>query len=333
MLRSYVRIIVFPMVLTALGIAPASLAEAQQLLKARLAFPVNSVAFSSYKIALNKGFYKKEGLDLEAIRMSGGLSIKAMVGGSMDFSASTGALNAAARGLKIKVIATLADKSAMDVITRPDIKTAADLKGKKLAITGFGGLTELVARQWLTNNGLEPMKDVILVAMGDQAKVVQSLKAKAVDAGLLSPPHNFVAMEAGLRNLGWTGKSVKTISGVFSTTEKNIKENPKKVYAFVKGTLKGHLTFINRKDISMPIIMKWLNLERAVAEKALEAQIRISTKNGRVAGELMRFTADSVQKRLKLTTSVKPSQLFDYSFIDKALKEIKAEGWTPKRGE
>lgn len=173
------------------------------------------------------------------------------------------------------------------------------------------------------------MKDVILVAMGDQAKVVQSLKAKAVDAGLLSPPHNFVAMEAGLRNLGWTGKSVKTISGVFSTTEKNIKENPKKVYAFVKGTLKGHLTFINRKDISMPIIMKWLNLERAVAEKALEAQIRISTKNGRVAGELMRFTADSVQKRLKLTTSVKPSQLFDYSFMDKALKEIKAEGWTP----
>lgn len=116
MLRSYVRIIVFPMVLTALGIAPASLAEAQQLLKARLAIPVNSVAFSSHKIALNKGFYKKEGLDLEAIRMYGGLSIKAMVGGSMDFSASTGALNAAARGLKIKVIATLADKSAMDVI-------------------------------------------------------------------------------------------------------------------------------------------------------------------------------------------------------------------------
>jgi len=133
-------------------------------------------------------------------------------------------------GLPVRVIATLMTKQSFFLFSQREIRRVQDLKGKRIAISNFASSTEASARTALKHHGLEAMRDVTLIAMGDTGLRFQSLLSGAIEAAILTPPYTVMAEQKGLNNLVWLGDIVGDVpSNGLSTTVRKLKENPDQV--------------------------------------------------------------------------------------------------------
>jgi hypothetical protein len=143
-------------------------AHAQQssgaaLKKVRIAIPSISASHMPAYMAKDLGYYADEGLDTEIILMRGGVSIQALVAGSVDYTGTPGATVAAAvQGVKLVVLMGYNNKSLYDLLVRPEISSYAELKGKRFGVGSLTGFSFEIPQIMLSRNGLDPKKDVTL---------------------------------------------------------------------------------------------------------------------------------------------------------------------------
>jgi ABC-type nitrate/sulfonate/bicarbonate transport system substrate-binding protein len=95
-----------------------------QLKKVRLAIPTVDIVTAPLKMAQAKGFYQKEGLEVEIILVTGSLGVPAVLGNSVDFTTASGSiLAAAARGVPVKLVSVITSKPTFDLIAGPKIQS------------------------------------------------------------------------------------------------------------------------------------------------------------------------------------------------------------------
>ena len=117
--------------LAALIISLGSTSAFAQLKKVRLAIPTFDIVTLPLKMAQAKGFYQKEGLEVEIILVTGSLGVPAVLGNSVDFSTASGSiLAAAARGVPVKLVSIITTKPTFDLISDPKIQSFQQLRGK-----------------------------------------------------------------------------------------------------------------------------------------------------------------------------------------------------------
>ena len=125
-------------------------------------------------IAQRAGLFEKQGLDVEIILITGGpASISALLNGDVDLDmrAPIAALQAMAHGVKLTFLVSQSNTLEYDVVTRPEIKDIKQLKGKKVGIIRFGGISELMVRYLFQKIGLDADKDIAIIQVG-QARFV-----------------------------------------------------------------------------------------------------------------------------------------------------------------
>ena len=136
-------------------------------------------------MARDQGFFAKYGIESEPVLLrSGATLVTGMASGDIQIGRTAGAavLSAVAAGHDIKMLATFSSRNSYDVVTRPHIKRAEDLRGKKLAINSIGGGTWIGAMLWLEHFGLDLQRDQILLqTIGDQGMQSQALESGVVD--------------------------------------------------------------------------------------------------------------------------------------------------------
>jgi ABC-type nitrate/sulfonate/bicarbonate transport system substrate-binding protein len=111
-----------------------------QLKKVRLAIPTVDIVTLPLKMAYAKGFYQKEGLEVEIILIAGALGVRAVLGNSVEFSTASGSiLAAAARGVPVKLVSVITSKPTFDLISEAKIQNFSQLKGKFVGISTRGG--------------------------------------------------------------------------------------------------------------------------------------------------------------------------------------------------
>lgn len=158
-----------------------------QLRKVRLAIPTLNIITLPLKMAQTKSFYQKEGLEVEIILIAGALGVKALLGNSVDFSTTSGSVLAAAvRGVPVKLVHIIAAKPTFDLVAEPKIQSFQQLKGKPVGISTRGGTFDHVTRLILERNGLNPDKDVTILALGRQDDLHIALKAGKIAAAIYS---------------------------------------------------------------------------------------------------------------------------------------------------
>src|SRR5262249_8281826 len=82
-------------------------------------------------VAIRKGYYKDEGLDVDKVQMQPAIAVKALITGDVDYLMAWGsAIRAAVTGVPIKAVVGMASRPLHVLIARPEIKTPRDLKGK-----------------------------------------------------------------------------------------------------------------------------------------------------------------------------------------------------------
>jgi ABC-type nitrate/sulfonate/bicarbonate transport system substrate-binding protein len=209
-----------------LAVSPAP-AEAQ-LKKVRLAIPTVDIVTLPLKMAQARGFYQKEGLEVEIILIAGALGVQAVLGNSVEFSTASGSiLAAAARGVPVKLVSVITAKPTFDLISEPKIQSFGQLKGKLVGISTRGGTFEHITRLILERNGLHPDKDVTILALGRQDDIHLGLKAGRISAAIFSPPRSLLLYRDGFHKLAVSGDYLPHYPiGGLGVTDELIKKNP-----------------------------------------------------------------------------------------------------------
>jgi ABC-type nitrate/sulfonate/bicarbonate transport system substrate-binding protein len=171
----------------------------------RIAYPAPTASFLPLWAAHDAGFFKKHDLAVEVIQVgSSTRGMAALLAGQIDILAGggTGGLVAQLQGFTdLAVFGTNVHTWVFSVYSAPSITNVAQLRGKKLGVTRFGGTMDFAARHFLKSQGFEPGKDVVLVQLGSAADIVTALANGVVDSGMMSVPYVFTAKRLGLREL------------------------------------------------------------------------------------------------------------------------------------
>src|SRR5947199_2149307 len=145
------------------------------------------------------GIFKQQGLNLEMVFIPGGsISVQALIGRSLDLLLTGGppVINAYLQGAKIKIIGGVTNLLPYVFIVASDLRTAEQVKGKKIGISRFGSNTDYVVRLALDQLGLNANQVQIIQVGGSQARLV-ALKSGAIQATVLSPEETLVAQKMG----------------------------------------------------------------------------------------------------------------------------------------
>src|ERR1700741_4625902 len=157
--------------------------------KVRIAYASRSSSALPQYMALQKGFFKEQGLDVEIIQMNPRFGSSAVVSGDVSFATPfTSTFRGVLQGFPMKLVFIHLKKGPYYVMVRPDIKDLQQLKGKRIGVATIKGTDQLVAKEMLQAKGFNPNL-LQAVAIGDGPVRMQALISGAVEAICVAPPH------------------------------------------------------------------------------------------------------------------------------------------------
>jgi NitT/TauT family transport system substrate-binding protein len=309
----------FPLLL-AFALVPLNAAEAQKII---VAVSNPDMSFLSGGVAKYKGFFKEEGLDAELVQITANVSTAALAAGNVDYnlilqSVVTGNL----RGLPIKVVGILIERPNHVIVVNPNVNTFADLRGRKIAVSSFGSLTDILARLTAEHFKLNPKQDIQFVAAGSGSGRIAQLDSGFVDAAVVTPPSDLIAESRGFKTLVRTQDIlVFPVNGV-GVSEQKLKNNRGEVKRVLRALLKANRFVLDNRKGSIDILQKWGQSSLATAEQAYTAAAANYSRNLLVPKEALEKVIESTRLNLDVKKDVSLGDVFDLSIVREILKEM-----------
>lgn len=271
-------------------------------------------------IAMKKGFFTDEGLEVQKVQIQPAIGVKALVAGDIDYFLAWGStLRAAATGVPLKVVVGLADRPLHVLIARPGIKTGKDLKGRTIGVDSFAGTVDYLSRTAVRHYGLEPDRDVKIIVSGPSPTRLAALKAGAIDATPIDVAFAVKAEEEGLNRLVDLADIINLpLSGIGVTDEK-IARDREQVKKVIRASLRGSRFMKSNRTETLRLLTEYLGITASQAAKTYDSSIRSFTDDGIVSDQGLTLDLKLVKERLKITKDIPISQVVDWSL----LKEIK----------
>jgi NitT/TauT family transport system substrate-binding protein len=207
------------------------------------------------------GYFEKHGIKhLEVIQFSGGQPVtRALLGGDIQISTTGGAavVNARLKGADTVIIARTVGVFPYTLYVSKEVRDAADLKGKKLAVSTVGGSGYVAMQYALRKLGLDPDKDVAMLQVGDFGTRLASLASGTVQGTLLLPPFTLRAKELGLKPLyDMVASGVQYPINQITTRESFIKSQRETVKNFMKAFIAGLARFRADREFGSRVLAK-----------------------------------------------------------------------------
>ena len=163
--------------------------QSQKLESVKIGYSGVGIAHDLLKIMGNKLIFEKHGLNAQSIYIgSGSLMNQAVVAGSIQFTTSDlpSQIQSALTGIDFKIISVTIDRLDGAIMAHKGIRSPQELKGKKIAISRFGSVSDIVTRMVLRHWGVDP-KDVVLMQVGNTPTRIAAILSGQVDGGLINP--------------------------------------------------------------------------------------------------------------------------------------------------
>jgi NitT/TauT family transport system substrate-binding protein len=161
--------------------------------KVRISYPSTSIANLALFAAQQWRIFEQNGLDVESIQMRSQAANAALASGDIHYVAGVGPNSVAAtlRGLPSKAVWFASEQLVYAIVARPEFKSLKELRGKRIAVTGLGGTSEVVLRIGLEAAGENP-KDFIIIGLG-AAQLMTGLESGSIEAANFNPPFLYFA--------------------------------------------------------------------------------------------------------------------------------------------
>ena len=295
-----------------------------------IALPTKSFQMIIFPLAQERGYMKEEGIDLKVTFMEPTPSIQALVAGSIQLTGSGGsAMVAIARGnIPAKVVLAVNDRVHQWILSRPNITSIKELKGKKIATTGIAAVSTFMFKQVLGKHGIDGGKDVVFVdpGVGNQAP---ALISGAVDAAIVSVEQRYAGVDSGMKELMYLGNEVKNSWGTTASSEKFIKEQPKLMVGFMRATLKALRLIKHDRDGTIAAFAKFSGLTPAQSTRLYDDLIGTFTANGTVDVETQKNDLEVIRQVLDGKEALEPARVFDFGAALDADRQLIKVGWKP----
>jgi len=294
--------------------------------KMTVAYATLGPALSPGWVTSEKRIWRKHGLDVDLVYLGGGSrSVPALMSGSIQLfmGSDTAGYVAAIQGAKVVKLGVTMNTLGYFLMTAPEIRSIADLKGKVLGVGLGRDLPYIHLTKILRDNGIDPKTEVkILPLGGGPGGYISALKAGRVQASLIIPPNHLVAEKAGLKAL--TKIDVPTLAGGLNTSQPMLEKNRDMFIRFLKRYLEGVYLMIRNKEESLKAFAKYLQNPDPVVNAYLYDDItsRID-RNLRPSSEAIRYMLDLIALDLPQAQRVSEKDYWDLSLLD----EIRRSGF------
>jgi NitT/TauT family transport system substrate-binding protein len=290
-----------------------------------IAYPSRSIASIDLYIAQERGFFRQEGLLADMVQVRGNIAVSALLSGEAHGINNVGTLIRAMErsDLPAKVVSQSLKKNLFWLVTKPEIKSIRDLKGKIFGTTTFGGSQHMAALRLLQKGDLDPEKDITVVIGGDVPAQLQSLVSGAIQLAALSPPTVILARDKfKLKILGSTLDDLPNLQNGIAVSDKLLRERRDLVKRILRARAKAHRYFWENERGSSEVLAKYLTVELPVALESYRLALPAFTANGlpteKELAEFLRADAEA----LKLREPVAAAKIFDFSLQKEVNQEL-----------
>ena len=281
-------------ILSLLGVVLASTAQAQGI-KVKVGRTVGGSGFHipSY-IAMDKGFFKAEGLDASFIATTGGVLVRAAIAKEIEFvPIPGGGSEAMLQGAPLVFIVGQSLISQWTLTTTPDIKRVEDLKGKTIGLgrPGSADYSEIVVTLG-KHFKMEPAKDYKVIAFSGETDRIAALINRSIQAGVLSFPHAARAEKEGMKVLLKTGDYIPRLGGSFLTHKDYLKDKRDLVKRFVRAIAKADDYIKADRKGTVQVIQKYFESDDATVNESIYKQV-VNAYSPELPADLVKALFDS----------------------------------------
>ena len=299
----------------------SDLAFAADARKVTLSYSAVSMTWFPVKVAVEKGFFRSEGLEPQLIQMNGNVATIALANGHVDFSLNISpVLNGAMQGLGTKLVAALNSRPFFSLVVRPEINSAADLKGKVFAVSSFGNTQAILTEKHLQHLGLKK-GEYQLLAMGATPARVAAMEKNIAQGSLMPLPTNVQMENRGFRLLGNTAEFVTHPIAGLGVHEDRIRKDPDMIKRVVRATLRSLQLLQTSPKETVKILMDWTRANEKDALRSLELAKPGFSKNGLLTDDDLSIEWGFIQQQTK-KTQVPVSIAHDMALLREVQREM-----------
>ncbi len=282
-----------------------------------------------FTIAVNQGFYKKHGLDVEIIKTNTAAAVQAMLAGKMQIATGAGAaafVTATLEGAPpFVLVASWVNVFPYKLMAQKSIKKIEDLKGKTGHVGApFGTIPDTALRFALNRLKIDPDKDVKLVqhSNADPASILAAMEKGEVQFGILAPPFDLIAERRGYQMLlALPGLGIPWQQNGELVAASYLKSNRDDVLRFLRATAEAEKFYFDQKAKTIEIMTEYLGRPRDETEYAYNQYTHWTDRIPRPRVDTIKTTLEAIKKNTPKAATANAASFIDTSLVDQLVKE------------
>ncbi len=245
-------------------------------MKLRIGIVVPAFFYVPYWLAQARGWYREFGLDAEVVDVGGITEVtKALKTGDLHVGIGSPehVIHDVAAGGDLRMFGGNVNRLTHSLIVQPEIERIEDLRGKTIGVSALNAGTsslfiDLLARHGLHEGDYKVIGGVVVPPRHEM------LLRREIDAGMQTDPHNYMAEDAGLRNLGPVSDWIPH----FQFTSVNARQSwvdahPQEMLGFLRATLRGSALMMKDADAAIEVAAGHQLMDRRYLHRAWEDHV------------------------------------------------------------
>ena len=259
-------------------------------------------------VAEAKGYFREAGFATQIVQVRTAVSTAAILSGAIDYHTSfASTIQRAMQGAPLRGLLTMVERPNFYLVSRPEIRTVADLRGKIIGVGSLGSINSIIAHQVLAHHGI-PADAVTIMAAGDFQTRMAALKSGTIHAAMAVPPAPVHVSEWGFNVLAFAGDYVDLPLAGLSTTVNKLKTSRSEVVAVITPILRALQLMKSNRSETVLHIQKFLKLEKKLAEAAYDLSVKAFSATGSVSAKgiqnIMDMAPAGINRPVSLTDVV-----------------------------
>lgn len=281
---------------------------------------------SPYWVMKDGGFLKQEGLDADLIYIASSSTIaQAQLAGDVTVSTANSQVIAdiGLQGGDLIAMGSVINVAAFYIMAAPEIKKVEDLRGKPVGVTRYGASTDFSMRLFLRKYGLEPVRDVPIIQIGEMPAIAAAISKKSIFAAPMSYPMAYVAEQAGVKTLANLAKEdIPFVHVGIGVTRRFVKDHRAQAKAVLRAYGRAvHFMHTNKEEYKK-ILAKYSKVtDPGMLDGSVQYAYDFVEKVPLVKPQAFQVTLDVIAQKNPRAKQAKPEQFFDNSLVQELINE------------
>jgi ABC-type nitrate/sulfonate/bicarbonate transport system substrate-binding protein len=285
-----------------------------------ISIPGPTLSYVPLYYGQEKGFFSRDGLDLQILVVRGIVGVSSLMSGEIDVTCHAGSgFSAALRGLPLKIISVTRDRPIHELVVGSFASTT-ELKGKSIAVGSLEGTAAIMTRRILQAKGLDPQKDVTLLSMDTPARL-QSLVSGKVAGAMMTPPSTYLALDHGFKVFGRGRDYMRYLQTGVVATDTHIKQKRERLIRFLSAWNRALKFYQENPELMIPYIQKRLGVKDAsMAKRMYDDDAPFIVPNGTLSADAAREIVDIGREALRINEPIATEKIFDFTLAGEAAR-------------